>query len=46
MCEISWMKVMKNKEKKGGVLKLSGKNLPLLKPVEIFIDIDGVINSQ
>lgn len=33
-------------EKKGGVLKMSGKNSPLLKPVEIFIDIDGVINSQ
>lgn len=33
-------------EKKGGVLKIRGKNLPLLKPVEIFIDFDGVINSQ
>lgn len=32
--------------KKGGVLKISGKNLPLLEPVEIFIDFDGVINSQ
>lgn len=53
MREISWMKLMpwlhKKEdavEKQGGVLKFRGKNLALLKPVEIVIDFGGVIISQ